>query len=125
MSGYSFFVPGIPATQGSMRHIGSGRMLHSDDLQPWREAIGYCARAAGVQLAEGAVTLTLLFYLPRGKSVKRELPSVKPDLDKLCRAVGDALEGIAYVGDGAICRLLASKVYSDSPGVQISIEEIS
>ena len=112
-----------------MRSPVAGVVLHdSDDLQPWRDAIGYAANQASVECSDAPIGLVLQFYLARGRTVRRPLPSVPPDLDKLARAVGDALEGIAWRNDAQVTHLTASKAYADEwvvPGVQISIEELT
>ena len=42
-----FFVPGVPAPQGSKRHVGNGRMVESSkDLPAWRHSVGWKAREA-------------------------------------------------------------------------------
>jgi Holliday junction resolvase RusA-like endonuclease len=51
-------------------------------------------------------------------------PSVKPDLDNLCKAVLDALNGIAYHDDKQIVELHLSKAYSDHPRTEIKLEEL-
>ena len=74
-----------------------------------------------VKKIEGPVRMSLDFYLSKGHTVKRLLPTVPPDLDKLIRAVLDALTGIAYQDDAQVVELLTSKKYGAEPGVDISI----
>lgn len=72
----------------------------------------------------GPVEIRARFRLEKPPSVKRLDPTVKPDLDKLGRAVQDALEGIAYPSDGQICNIVSTKIYAPSPGVDIEIVPI-
>ncbi len=65
---------------------------------------------------EGPLHVEFIFGMPRGKTVKREEPSVRPDLTKLIRAVEDACTGIVWKDDAQIVRQVASKVYTDGPG---------
>jgi len=125
-----FSVVGLPVQQGSMRHVGRGRIIHSNDsaLKRWRERVAEAAQAAGIHAAPrpDAVKLTVTFTLPRPKSVpsrKRNAPTVAPDLDKLVRAIGDALTGVAYEDDSQIITLFAVKQYADDceSGVQVAI----
>lgn len=131
----SFFVSGNPLPKGSFRYVGHRRngegrsvpvVLNDDpDLEEWEAAIGWGARAAGVAMVSAAA-VELVFDLPRRPSVKRDVPAVKPDLDKLARAVLDGLTGIAWSDDGAVVQLRASKRYAAPgalPGVHIAIEE--
>jgi Holliday junction resolvase RusA-like endonuclease len=117
----SFVVEGNPVTQGSMKVI-NGRVLHSrgEALILWRTMIALAARKAGAFPVPNPVEMTIEFRLPRPKTVKRDLPYVAPDLDKLIRAVLDALTGIAYVDDGQVVTINSSKVYGD-PGVSVSV----
>lgn len=94
----SVFVPGHPAPQGSKRHVGGGVMIEScKAVKPWRSDIrSALLDAAGQPLArfEGAVNVQLVFVMPRPLSTpKRSTPlaTKKPDLDKLTRAVFDAI----------------------------------
>lgn len=117
----SFEVEGNPVTQGSMKVI-NGRVLHSrgEALILWRTMIALAARKAGAFPVPNPVEMTIEFRLPRPKTVKRDFPYVAPDLDKLIRAVLDALTGIAYVDDGQVISINSSKVYGE-PGVSVSI----
>ena len=47
------------------------------------------------------------------------LPSKKPDIDNLIKAVMDALNGVAYDDDNQVIELSAKKVYAPEPYVAI------
>ena len=120
----SFFVPGVPVQQGSMKTI-NGRVFHNSDtkLRAWREAIGWCARSAKVPLIpkEAAVSIELDFIFARPKSVTRKYPTTAPDLDKLIRSCLDALSGIGYVDDSQVVKISSTEIYGATPGVRISL----
>jgi len=120
-----FSVDGTPVPQGSMKHIGGGRMIHSraTELATWRALIANAAKAAGCKPIESPIIITMVFRLKRPKTVKREYPTVMPDVDKLARAVNDGLSGAAFQDDSQVIRMTASKEYSDTPGVDIEISE--
>ena len=132
-----FKVDGIPVPQGSMRALVRGTravVIHdnSEKLKAWRKAVGTGAMLAlrkdGGLLAACPISLYLVFHLPKPKTVKRDKPFVKPDLDKLCRAVCDALEGVLYDNDSQIVHLGATKRYANfpsgtlGPGVYVEME---
>ena len=132
----AFTVPGDPVPQGSKRIGRAGRrpggrpiMLESagDRLAIWRSLVSWAAvdarRLAALELLEGPVTVHLYFRLRRGVSVRRWMPSTKPDLDKLVRAVFDSLSsGGVWRDDSQVVSLSATKVYGE-PGVEVIVEE--
>jgi Holliday junction resolvase RusA-like endonuclease len=123
----SFVVFGRAISQGSMTNYGHGRVTHSkrESLLLWRGAI----RAAIQQqvkpaaLVSGPVAVRAIFHVTKPKSIakKRFFPSVAPDLDKTCRALGDALEKVLLVNDAQIVHWDAWKVYTDGPS-QLAVE---
>ena len=120
-----FSVEGTPIQQGSMRHIGHGRMIHNKavELAAWRADIASAAKLAGCKPILDPIAITMKFRVKRPKSVKREYPTVAPDLDKYVRSVNDGLTGVAFADDSQVIQIIASKEYADSPGVDIEISE--
>lgn len=131
-----------------MRSFGKGRMVYRDDLKPWRNRVrAEYVRQAGSQTIEGAVSMRIVFVLPRPdghygtgrnagtiKPAYVDLPCwVKPDLDKLTRSIGDALTldkgdlaGLArpFRDDSQITHLDARKRYvrdGETPHAEITL----
>ena len=129
-----FFVIGIPRPQGSKTgFIRNGRVVlveASKQLPEWRSEVALTAKEA--MLTHGAwykterpVRVEVVFYLPRPKTVKREYPSVAPDVDKCARAVLDALTAAGvYVDDAQVVDLVALKRYREFPGASVSVTEL-
>lgn len=136
MKSLVFFVPGIPAPQGSMRAFmpkGARFPVVTADnpkTKPWRSTIGVVALDAmhrqDWHLAEGPLTVELLFGMPRPKSLPKRVTHMtkKPDIDKLIRAVLDALKGVAWCDDSQVVSVYASKRYGQ-PGCKVEIFEVS
>lgn len=142
-----FTATGTPVMQGSkdaFQHKDTGKIVvvesAHDRLQVWRMKVYAAARKAamntGWQQPE-APRVDITFYLPRPKkhlgtgrnagtlrpSAPR-LPNVKPDGDKLIRAVFDALTQARVIKDDAqITDGSFKKRYADetSPGAKITI----
>lgn len=129
MDSFSFFVPGEPITEGSTRAFTSGQRVvvthdRGSELDQWRLKVAHAAQAAAQDAGwepryDGPVAVTAAFFLPRPKSAKKRLvPHVKPDLDKLIRAVGDALAPYKQPGvlkdDSRIVTWRATKDYDDA-----------
>ena len=115
-------VRGIPAAQGSKRHVGGGRMVEvSRAVGPWREAVRAETQRAmnGTGPMTGALYVDIGFVLPRPKSLPNRVmwPSKRPDLDKLLRAVLDGLtEGGAWADDAQVVHLFGRKCYAVRDG---------
>ena len=129
-----FFAEGVPAPQGSKRHVGNGRMVESSKkVKPWRAAVNAAALLAfektnSSEAFELPVEIWATFYLPRPKTVKRALPSVPPDLDKLERGLFDALtQAGVWADDSLVVRSHGAKFYADThrPGALVAIEVVS
>lgn len=121
-------VAGLPAAQGSKRHVGGGRMIEmSKAVAPWREAVRAEAQLAmdGTMPLDGPVEVRVNFRLPRPASAPRRVthPAKRPDLDKLIRAVLDGLtHGGAWRDDGQVVTLMATKRFADGAGPGCSIQ---
>lgn len=125
-----FFVPGKAAPQGSKRHVGRGILIESSkELGPWRERVALAAHAVTTQMAEKSrpVGVDILFIMPRPTSTPKTKtpPAVKrPDLDKLTRAILDALTGISYEDDSQVTYMSLKKRLSqvgEQPGAEIEV----
>lgn len=126
----SFFVAGTPVAQGSMRgFIKGGRVVITSTakgLKKWRKTIEEEAEKVwGVgNPTDEPVSVELKFFVPRGKTVFRSKPAVRPDLDKYIRAVLDALTEVLFDDDGQVVHIIAVKQYERAdqpPGVKISV----
>ena len=132
MAEVSLSVTGDPASQGS-HAIMHGRIVqvNSSKHKAWRKAIVQEAIATlpdDWQPIDEPCELIVNFYLPKPKTVDRQLPSVSPDLDKLIRAVGDSLtDSGVVIDDSRIVRISARKLYAEgiSPGATIQVKTLN
>lgn len=126
------WVAGDPKPQGSKRHVGHGRMIEANkELPHWRntiiQAIGGLppTQRAAIPIA-GPVCLTVDFVMPRPtRTPKKATPPAvkKPDLDKLLRAILDALTlANAYTDDSQVTSITTHKTLAQpdtQPGAHI------
>lgn len=78
------------------------------------------------------MSITAYYQIPKSASKrKREqmerniiVPTVKPDADNVCKAVCDALNGVAWKDDAQIVNLIFEKHYGAEPCVKVEIEEV-
>lgn len=132
----SFFAAGKVVPQGSARAMinsktGRAVLIQSrrTALNQWRDDVRAAARDACVPYIEsGPVFVSLMFRMPRPKSVPKDrqgCPTVAPDIDKAIRSCLDALTSVAYKDDAQVVKIIASKWYcqpGEQPGVEVSIE---
>ena len=52
------------------------------------------------------------------------LPTKKPDIDNIIKAVLDALNGVAYYDDSQVCKVNFMKMYSEDPRLKILIKKV-
>lgn len=133
-----FFIEGTPIPQGSktaIRHGTRARLIEANKkLKPWRNTLqtALTAQAAGRRI-EGPFTIRLSFLFtppqrPRYRNANGEgIHAVKPDVDKLTRAVLDSLTNADIIDDDARCTApAATEIYTTKlhpwPGVRIIIE---
>ena len=137
-----FVVYGIPIAQGSKTFVPTAagpRSKESNEakLKPWRATISEQAAQLVTQPLSGPVGVRVVFVFPRPKAHHRsgkhshELRDdapywhvSAPDLDKLQRAIGDALAGVVLVNDAQIARWLVRKTYGSKPQALIEIEQL-
>jgi Holliday junction resolvase RusA-like endonuclease len=133
-----FEVVGTPVQQGSKRHVGGGRMIEAaNGHREWRHAVATEARRVAGSLPDtpldGPLCLSVRFRFPMPSSrPKRRLrigiawKTTAPDLDKLVRAVGDALTDSGLIRDDArIGMVIASKVETtDWSGAEIKLHAL-
>lgn len=132
-----FFVDGRPATQGSKKAVAVGVLRDScKTLKPWRRKVALEARAAG-WMGEGLAVpfaVGLLFVRRRAKAhvqpdgrFRAEAPAMPftvPDMDKLIRAVLDALTGVVWDDDCRVCAMRTIKLYGDREGLGVFVRPL-
>ena len=125
-----FFIPGTPVQQGSksgFSRVGSTSVQMTDQnaktLKPWRQTVATHADR-GVTF-DCPLSVELTFVMPRPKRPRWDVPAVKPDVDKLARAVLDGLtDGGLIADDARVVRLLCVEEYAtvaNPVGVHVAV----
>lgn len=136
----AFTVYGTPRPQGSARLVpvkGYTRPFITSDnkrLKPWRQEIVNSIMQFVTVDNDGnpilqferdsPLEVTMNFYFLRPKSAKkRRGMTVKPDSDKLVRAIFDSLKGVLIHDDAQIVEHHCRKHYGGPERVEVSIRE--
>jgi len=146
----SFYVCGDPSPKGSKTAVvRGGRAVLLDGRRgparvkyaAWKENVATYAQiamrvvgaTAGVYAPlDGALGIEVVFYLPRPKNEtkaqrSRTWHTVRPDADKLLRAVLDPLSKIVITDDARIALVRVEKRYAATPdaiGAQITVIQL-
>lgn len=134
-----FRVKGLPAPQGSKRaFVRNGRAslveMAGASLKAWRQDVTVAAigamRANDWYTLDAPVEVHIGFALARPKSRPHDdWHAVRPDIDKLCRAVLDALTTAkVWEDDSRVADLKAWKRYADpaeGPGALIAVRALT
>jgi len=125
---------GDPAPQGSKQaYVRGGKAVlveSSKKVGPWRKAVkeaAFLLVGSDFEPLSGPLEIEAVFYLARPSTVKRALPTVPPDLDKLERGLWDAVvQAGLVVDDSLFVRSLSTKLYADlrAPGVEVTIRSV-
>ena len=132
-----FTVPGEPRGKGRPRFSRSGHTYTDSETRAYENKIvAYYRKAHGAtKMPDTAFfSVDVVAYLPIPKSAtkaqiagmagKTILPSRKPDVDNILKAVLDALNGVTYKDDARVHRTSCVKFYSAEPRVEITIREV-
>lgn len=132
-------VYGEPKAQKRHRHFNRGNFSGTydpskDDKESFASIL---QKEAPEKPLEGALSLELVFYMARPKSHFRtgknsdmlkdsapEFHTGRPDIDNICKFCQDSLNGIYFKDDALICKLSATKIYSDRPRTEILIKTL-
>ena len=140
-------VLGTPVAQGSKQYFvsKSGKATGKETakgLPGWRSDVRWSAIAAmkGEGGITGPVSVAITFWFARPKKhfgagkkaavLRQNAPKYhtsKPDADKLCRAILDALTSVCFADDSRVAQLFAEKRYcalDGQPGARITINAL-
>ena len=140
-----FFVPGAPIGKGRPRAAwrGAGVVMFTPEKTADYEALVSATAAAAMasdapaahQLLDGPLeaVLEMRFQVPASWSKARraralagaEWHTSKPDADNVAKAVLDACNGVVFRDDAQVVVMIATKAFSEEPGVRVVIRECS
>lgn len=123
-----FIVPGKPVGKARPKVTRHGTFTPKK-TKDYEQLVKDCWRLCGGYIA-GPVTMRLKIYfsVPESYSKKKKnelfgTPHLKrPDIDNICKAIMDSLNGLAYPDDAMICSLYAEKLYGDDR-VEVIIQD--
>lgn len=142
MEAICFTIPGKPQGKARARTFYNPKTKGMSSVTPEKTvlyenlvATCYMQQAGDESFADDdCLRVRIQAYFEPAKSiskVKRKgmlegviLPSKKPDIDNIVKAVLDALNGVAYRDDTQVTELHVRKQYGEKPRVEVCIEKL-
>tara|TARA_Y100000310_G_C20613348_1_gene779210 strand:+ start:328 stop:738 length:411 start_codon:yes stop_codon:yes gene_type:complete len=128
-------IKGKPTSQKRHRHTKKG-FTYDPSKSEKGDFIVLLHEYAPKQPLRGEIILQAYFYLPRPKKhfrtgqysgvLKEGIPlycKTRPDLDNYLKFVMDCCNGVIWVDDSQVVRVMMSKSYSLEPRTELIIEE--
>ena len=126
-------LPFIPVPKARPKFTRTGHAYTPKKTADYESRIADYYKFKGGELFEGPIKVILQFQMPVPKSFSKKRKQAimdgdnrhtsRPDLDNLCKAVLDALNGVAFKDDAQISSIRMIKFYSFYPGVRLKIME--
>lgn len=130
----TFSVPGDPVPQPRPRITTRGKHGHaytpaSHPIHAYRAAIAAAARAAGATPTDAApltLIVDLVFERPKSHFLKRGLKDDAPklpraDCSNCLKGIEDALNGVAWLDDTQVGRVVVEKTYGTEARTTVRI----
>ncbi|MBL6911106.1 MAG: RusA family crossover junction endodeoxyribonuclease [Pirellulales bacterium] len=115
-------IPGEPVPQSRPRVTRNGGVYYHRRIVLYRNSVAQAARAAGVPLRTGVLSLALEFVFTRPKNHRLKSGALSKnatprptrcDVDNLAKGIFDALEGCAFNNDSQVAELFVRKRWAD------------
>ena len=131
-----FTVPGEPVGKGRPRATtinGSARMYTPKKTANYESLVSLAAQRAMADTGPFACALQVeidaVHTVPASWSKKKREqalsgamhPTTKPDIDNIAKAIADGGNGVTWVDDKQIARLLVVRRYGETPGVHVRV----
>lgn len=131
----SFTIPG--KVQAKQRPRFNGKFAYTQRetvaYENWVKTC-YLEKYKGQKLLEKPLKVKIIAYydIPKSTSKKKQkmmldneiFPTIKPDADNIAKSILDSLNGIAYLDDKQVVKLIVEKYYATIANVAVMIEEI-
>lgn len=127
------WLAGRPKPQARARYSRAGGIYYPTGDVQWRRAAEKIFREAmaGAPPIQGPVQMnyTAIYTPPKGYTQAKaaaalagELPYIKtPDLDNLLKMIQDAMNGIVFMDDKQICRIVTEKQYGVTDRTRVTV----
>ena len=123
-------IPPTATSQENKTAVVNGRLMHYKSRgakAPFATLTAALLPFRPAEPMDGPIRLVCYWRFPRGKSHKSgDWKTSRPDTDNLQKALKDVMTRLGYwVDDSRVCSELVTKIWSDTPGIEIWAEVIA
>ena len=134
----TYIVYGEPVGKGRPRFARRGAFTHAytpEKTKTYEDEIRMMARAAMGSSEPLDTPVTVAIYIRTGipasfsKQKRKDAlegilkPTKKPDIDNIAKCFLDGMNDIVYLDDKQVVNLHITKVYSETPAVEVMVKE--
>lgn len=132
-----FALKGEPQGKDRPRFTSRGgyvRTYTSQKTTAYEQAVRQAYLESTDMILEGPIRVTIRAYMSIPSSYSKakaqrmraghERPTKKPDVDNIAKVILDGLNHLAYDDDKQVIELVVEKWYSDTPRVEVIVEEM-
>jgi len=113
-----------PVAWSRPRVARSGHMFNAPKMRLAQQDLKWLMKSQFKRFPlAGPLRVGIVFSITKPKSVKRDIPAVKPDIDNLIKLVIDAGNKIIWEDDNLIIEITARKEYGE-PRIRLTVSEL-
>lgn len=120
-------LPFSPTPRGRPRfNFTSGHAYKNPKSRKFEDELrDYIIMNFNIETHDGPLCADIKFTIKRPKSVKRQFPSVKPDVDNLAKPILDVIQKCGIIkNDSQIINLNLKKEYGERDLIEVSLSKI-
>ena len=136
---FEFDIEPVEQSRPRATRMGKGiRLYDPKKVTVFKKQLGLLARQQildrGLEPFDGPLEVCMEFYRPVQASISQKerarrlsgvhRPTVKPDLSNYIKALEDGLNGIIWIDDNRIVKIVAAKKSSDRPRIVIEVNKV-
>lgn len=106
----------IPPKLNRLYRVSGGRIYKITPARTYRDTVFWLAKEQGVgKPFDGAIKLKVAWYRPANRG----------DIDSIIKCLLDVLQGVAYLNDSQICKLVVEKTLDKAnPRVEVVVTQV-
>jgi Holliday junction resolvase RusA-like endonuclease len=127
---FECFIPGPVKAQDRPRAYRAGNIIKFYDTTEVKDYKAFAKTVVAANKPPGLFTQPLVMFVivnvlkPKSWAKGRQHADTKPDVDNFAKIICDICEGLVYVNDSQVVRLIAEKRLAEKPGVFIEVNTL-